>query len=100
MTFGKNCFITRSALPTFNVSAEYTGHPEDSRRLYKDVAGTGTENFERSKSETIRAGNVWVDVQQVFYRMEENVSGCYAQKPIKAIRRNSLKRVQWLAILS
>ena len=46
-----------------------------------------TENLQRSKSETIRAGNVWVDVQQVFYRMEENVSGCYAQKPLKSIDR-------------
>ena len=49
--------------------------------------GQVTENLERSKSENIRAGNVWVDVQQVFYRMEENVSGCYAQKPLKAIDR-------------
>ena len=45
------------------------------------------ENLERSRSETIRPGNVWVDVQQVFYRMEENVPGCYAQKPLKAIQR-------------
>jgi site-specific DNA-methyltransferase (adenine-specific) len=51
------------------------------------VRGRITENLERGKSENIRAGNVWVDVQQVFYRMEENVSGCYAQKPIKAIDR-------------
>ena len=49
--------------------------------------GRITENLERSKSENIRAGNVWVDVQQVFYRMQENVSGCYAQKPLKAIER-------------
>ena len=28
-----------------------------------------------------------LDIQQVFYRMDENVSGCYAQKPIKAIDR-------------
>ncbi len=46
-----------------------------------------TENFERSKSENIRAGNVWVDIQQVFYRMEENVNGCYAQKPLKSAER-------------
>ena len=38
-------------------------------------------------SEHIRAGNVWVDIQQVFYRMEENVNGCYAQKPLKSIER-------------
>ena len=45
------------------------------------------ENLERSRSETIRLGNVWVDVQQVFYRMEENVPSCHAQKPLKAIQR-------------
>ena len=30
---------------------------------------------------------MWIDVQQVFYRLEENVPGCYAQKPLKAIER-------------
>ena len=30
---------------------------------------------------------MWVDIQQVFYRMEENVPGAYAQKPLKAIER-------------
>ncbi|MBO0798371.1 MAG: site-specific DNA-methyltransferase, partial [Blastocatellia bacterium] len=42
---------------------------------------------ERGRGGTIRAGNVWIDIQQVFYRMEENVNGCYAQKPLKAIER-------------
>jgi site-specific DNA-methyltransferase (adenine-specific) len=28
-----------------------------------------------------------VDIQQVFYRMEENVNGCYAQKPLKSCER-------------
>jgi site-specific DNA-methyltransferase (adenine-specific) len=28
-----------------------------------------------------------VDVQQVFYRMQENVNGCYAQKPLKSAAR-------------
>ncbi len=46
-----------------------------------------TENLQRSKSENIRAGNVWVDIQQVFYRMEENINGCYAQKPLKSCER-------------
>ena len=73
--------------PTFNVDAEYTDIPKILRGYYKDINGKSTENFERSRSETIRAGNVWVDVQQIFYRMEENVSGCYAQKPIKCIDR-------------
>jgi site-specific DNA-methyltransferase (adenine-specific) len=73
--------------PIFNIEAEYTDIPKILRGYYKEVGGVVTENFERSKSETIRAGNVWVDIQQVFYRMEENVSGCYAQKPLKCIDR-------------
>lgn len=73
--------------PKFNVEAEYTDIPKILRGYYKKVNGQLTENLERSKSKTIRAGNVWVDIQQVFYRMEENVPGCYAQKPLKAIER-------------
>ncbi|MDP2912679.1 MAG: DNA methyltransferase, partial [Candidatus Omnitrophota bacterium] len=73
--------------PQFNVRAEYTDIPKILRGYYKKVNGKITDNFERSKSEFIRAGNVWVDIQQVFYRMEENVAGCYAQKPLKAIER-------------
>ncbi len=73
--------------PTFNVDAEYTDIPKILRGYYKEVDGQMTENLQRSRSDTIRAGNVWVDVQQVFYRMEENVSGCYAQKPLKSIER-------------
>ena len=71
--------------PDFTVT--YTDIPKILRGYYKEVDGRRTENLERSKSETIRPGNVWVDVQQVFYRMEENVPGCYAQKPLKAIQR-------------
>ncbi|MBD3404428.1 site-specific DNA-methyltransferase [candidate division GN15 bacterium] len=71
--------------PTFEV--QYTDIPKILRGYYKDVGGERTENLQRSRSETIRAGNVWVDIQQVFYRMEENVAGCYAQKPLKAIER-------------
>ncbi len=71
--------------PRFEV--QYTEIPKILRGYYKDVGGKRTENLARSKSENIRAGNVWVDIQQVFYRMEENVSGCYAQKPLKAIER-------------
>jgi len=73
--------------PDFNVNAEYTDIPKILRGYYKEVNGKVTENLERSKSENIRAGNVWVDIQQVFYRMKENVPGCYAQKPLKAIER-------------
>ena len=66
---------------------QYTDIPKILRGYYKEVKGQLTENGERSKSENIRPGNVWVDIQQVFYRMEENVSGCYAQKPLKCIDR-------------
>lgn len=73
--------------PVFNVEAEYTDIPKILRGYYKEVNGVETENLQRSKSENIRAGNVWVDVQQVFYRLEENVNGCYAQKPLKTCER-------------
>ena len=71
--------------PFFEV--QYTDIPKILRGYYKEVNGQKTENLERSKSNNIRPGNVWVDIQQVFYRMEENVSGCYAQKPLKSIER-------------
>ena len=71
--------------PEFRVV--YTDIPKILRGYYKRVNGRVTENMERSKSDTIRPGNVWVDIQQVFYRMEENVPGCYAQKPLAAMRR-------------
>jgi site-specific DNA-methyltransferase (adenine-specific) len=80
--------------PEFNVEAEYTDIPKILRGYYKKVDGEITENLERSKSKNIRAGNVWVDIQQVFYRMEENVPGCYAQKPLKAIERIILASTQ------
>jgi site-specific DNA-methyltransferase (adenine-specific) len=73
--------------PRFNINAEYTDIPKVLKGYYKKVNGKETENLERSKSEFIRAGNVWIDIQQVFYRMEENVNGCFAQKPLKAIER-------------
>jgi DNA modification methylase len=73
--------------PGFNIDAEYTDIPKILKGYYKTVDGKATENLERSKSINIRAGNVWVDIQQVFYRMEENVNGCYAQKPLKSIER-------------
>ena len=65
----------------------YTDIPKILGGYYKKVGGKLMGNFERSKSEFIRPGNVWVDIQQVFYRMEENVPGAYAQKPIKSISR-------------
>ena len=71
--------------PHFEV--HYTDIPKILRGYYKEVNGKRTENIERSRSDTLRPGNVWVDIQQVFYRMEENVSGCYAQKPLVALER-------------
>lgn len=71
--------------PQFRVV--YTDIPKVLKGYYKTVRGVRKENVERSKSATIRPGNVWIDIQQVFYRMEENVPGCYAQKPIKALER-------------
>ncbi len=66
---------------------QYTDIPKALKGYYKEVNGRVTENTERGRADTIRAGNVWIDVQQVFYRMEENVNGCYAQKPLRAITR-------------
>lgn len=71
--------------PDFRVI--YTDIPKVLKGYYKSVNGKITENIERSRSDTIRPGNVWVDIQQVFYRMEENVPGAYAQKSLKAIER-------------
>lgn len=68
-------------------SPQYTEIPKAVRGYYKEVGGELTENAARGLAGTLRAGNVWIDVQQVFYRMEENVNGCYAQKPLKAIQR-------------
>lgn len=73
--------------PQFNIESVYTDIPKVVKGYYKEVAGKKTENLERSKSDTIRAGNVWIDIQQVFYLLDENVNGCFAQKPLKAIER-------------
>lgn len=71
--------------PPFNVV--YTEIPKILRGYYKSVGGQRRENLERSRSDTLRPGNVWVDIQQVFYRMIENVPGAYAQKPLAAYER-------------
>ncbi|MFP4266489.1 MAG: DNA-methyltransferase [Spirochaetaceae bacterium] len=71
--------------PPFYV--QYTDIPKVLKGYYKTVAGKKTENTERSLSKTIRPGNVWIDIQQVFYLMEENVPGSFAQKPLKAVER-------------
>ncbi len=75
---------TRGA-PSFKVM--YTDIPKTLKGYYKSVGNRVTENLERGKSDTIRPGNVWIDIQQVFYRLPENVPGAYAQKPLKAIGR-------------
>ncbi len=87
MSVRQELFYFTKGNPIFNTNAEYTDIPKTLNGYYKNVNGSLTNNFERSKSNTIRAGNVWIDIQQVFYRMEENVNGCYSQKPLKAIER-------------
>ncbi len=87
MAVRQECLYYVKGNAYFDVQAEYTDIPKILRGYYKKIDGQLKENFERSKSENIRAGNVWVDIQQVFYRMQENVPGCYAQKPIKCIER-------------
>ena len=59
---------------------QYTEIPKRVKGYYKEVDGRRTENTRRGRAPTLRAGNVWTDIQQVFYRMEENVNGCYAHK--------------------
>lgn len=73
--------------PVFNSESVYTTIPKILKGYYKEIKGKVTENIERSRSKYIRAGNVWVDIQQVFHLREENVNGCYAQKPLAAIER-------------
>lgn len=59
----------------------------DIPRILKGYYRNQLSNEQRSRSEYIRPGNVWVDLQQVFYRREENVPGAYAQKPLEAMER-------------
>ena len=73
--------------PGFNTNAEYTDIKKVTGGYYKRVNGLLKENLQRSKSDTIRAGNVWTDIQQVFYLRQENINGCYAQKPLKSCER-------------
>lgn len=87
MAVRQECLYYTKGKPTFDVQAEYTDIPKILKGYYKNVRGERTDTVSRSKSDTIRAGNVWVDVQQVFYKMHENVAGCYAQKPFRAIER-------------
>ena len=85
MSVRQECLYYIKGDPFFQV--QYTDIPKILRGYYKEINGKRVDNVARSKSENIRPGNVWVDIQQVFYRMVENVNGCYAQKPIKSIAR-------------
>jgi len=67
--------------------AVYTKIPKTVKGYYKEAGGKKTCTQERSRAATLRPGNVWTDIQQVFYRLEENVPGAYAQKPLAAIER-------------
>ena len=73
--------------PVFNTKGVYTEIPKVVKGYYKEINGEVQENIERSKSDKIRAGNVWIDIQQVFHLLEENVNGCFVQKPIKSLER-------------
>jgi site-specific DNA-methyltransferase (adenine-specific) len=73
--------------PVFNTNAVYTDIPKAVKGYYKEVNGSLQENIQRSKSDKIRAGNVWIDIQQVFHLREENVNGCFVQKPLKSVER-------------
>lgn len=85
MCVRQECLYYVRGNPPF--TPQYTAIPRKTNGYYKTVGGRLTENRERSKSPFIRAGNVWIDIQQVFYKLEEDVKGCYAQKPLKAIER-------------
>ncbi len=87
MSVRQECLFYVKGQPHFNIEGVYTDIPKVLKGYYKSVNGKRVENTERGKGNTIRAGNVWVDVQQVFYRLEENIPGCYAQKPLKSILR-------------
>jgi site-specific DNA-methyltransferase (adenine-specific) len=77
-------YYTRGTPP---FAVQRTEIPRILKGYYKNVGGRRTENTERSASPYIRPGNVWVDLQQVFYRLEENAPGAYAQKPLAAVAR-------------
>ena len=83
----KNYFIILKVNLLLISSEVYTDIPKAVKGYYKEVNGTVQENLERSKSDKIRAGNVWIDIQQVFHLMEENVNGCFVQKPLKSVER-------------
>lgn len=85
MSVRQECLYYIKGNPFFKV--QYTDIPKVLKGYYKKINGEKTENLQRSKSDKIRPGNVWFDIQQVFYRLHENVSGCYLQKPLKAIER-------------
>lgn len=85
MCVRQECLYYIRGNPPF--TPQYTDIPRKTNGYYKVVSGQLTENSERSKSPFIRAGNVWIDIQQIFYKLEEDVKDCYAQKPLKAIER-------------
>jgi site-specific DNA-methyltransferase (adenine-specific) len=66
----------------FDVEAEYTDIPKVLRGYYKKVNGKITENMERSKSDNIRAGNVWIDIQSTLERKIEALF-CHASQLVE-----------------
>ena len=62
-------------------------YPKFYAAIIKQWVGNGWKTWNGADLRISDPGNVWVDIQQVFYRMEENVPGAYAQKPLKAVER-------------
>ena len=58
----------------------YTDIPKILRGYYKTMDGKRVENLERSRSDTIRPGNVWVDIQQVFLSDGRERARCLCPK--------------------
>lgn len=85
MSVRQECLYYIKGSPEFNV--QYTDIPETPRGYRKETNGEKTENLEPGKPGNNRPGNVWIDIQEVFDQMKENVIGLYAQKSLKCIER-------------
>jgi len=85
MSVRQECLYYIKGSPKFNV--QYTDIPETPRGYRKETNGEKTENLEPGKPGNNRPGNVWIDIQEVFDQMRENVIGLYAQKSLKCIER-------------
>ena len=84
---GRSCSITPRGVRPSMLTPNTPTSRKFLRGYYKEVGGAGYGKH-RAKQIREHPGRKRLGrVQQVFYRMEENVSGCYAQKPIKSTDR-------------